>query len=84
MSGGIITIREEMPYGKSQMLLKELKRRISSLLDMAKTTTEIQALRHKQKHIDLIVQVTTITITQTPNSLTRNGQDYLCCLVAVI
>lgn len=63
MSGGIITIREEMPYGKSQMLLKELKRRISSLLDMAKTTTEIQALRHKQYDMDFIVQVTRITIT---------------------
>lgn len=29
-------------------------------------------------------KTTTITITKTPNSLTRNGQDYLCCLVAVI
>lgn len=44
MSGGIITIREEMPYGKSQMFLKELNRRTSSLFDIAKTTTEIQAL----------------------------------------
>lgn len=44
MPGGMITVREEMPCGKSQMFLKELNGRTASLLDMAKGTTEIQAL----------------------------------------
>lgn len=44
MLGGMITVREEMPCGKSQMFLKELNRRTASFLDMAKSTTEIQAL----------------------------------------